>query len=267
MKAAAIVLAGRREGRIDPFARDHGVDDKCLIPIADEPLIVHVVRALAECECVSHIVVVGGMESSLRECINPIISFANKPLTILPAANNLVDSVFRGCIEGGFPAIVTTADNVLLSPASVKEFVARTASIPEPAAAVAMVRREAVLAVHPQGQRRFYEFSDGAYSNCNLYWIGDKAALRAAESFRDGGQFVKFPLRIVRAFGLVNLLRFRFGIGSTDRIFSGISRRMRVNVRMIEISDGACAIDVDHERSHSVASDVLAKRKGQPTAA
>src|SRR3546814_17550135 len=66
-------------------------------------------------------------------------------------------------------------------------------------AGVALARREDVLAVHPEGQRRFYEFSDVAVSNCNAYWIGHRGALRAAEAFRGGGQFVKKPIRVMQA--------------------------------------------------------------------
>jgi hypothetical protein len=116
-----------------------------------------------------------------------------------------------------------------------------------------------VLAVHPEGQRRFYEFSDVAVSNCNAYWIGDRAALKAAEAFRGGGQFVKNPIRVIQAFGLVNLLRFRFGLGPIHHIFRRISRQLKVDIAPLLVSNGATAIDVDNERSLRV-TEALMKR-------
>ena len=124
---------------------------------------------------------------------------------------------------------------------------------------MALARREDVLAVHPEGQRRFYEFSDVAVSNCNAYWIGHPNALRAAEAFRGGGQFVKKPMRVMQAFGLINLLRFRFGLGPIHHSFARISRHLKVKIAPLRVSNGATAIDVDNERSLRV-TEALMKR-------
>ena len=61
--------------------------------------------------------------------------------------------------------------------------------------ALAMSTRAAVMAAHPDGQRRFYQFADDQYSNCNLYGFSGARAFAAAESFRSGGQFAKKPPR------------------------------------------------------------------------
>ncbi|MDO9364194.1 MAG: hypothetical protein Q7T60_14775, partial [Sphingopyxis sp.] len=109
------------------------------------------------------------------------------------------------------------------------------------------------------GQRRFYEFSDVAVSNCNAYWIGHPGALRAAEAFRGGGQFVKKPFRVIRAFGFVNLLRFRFGLGPIHHIFARISRHLKVDIAPLLVSNGATAIDVDNERSLGVTEALMTR--------
>src|SRR3546814_18102724 len=82
-----------------------------------------------------------------------------------------------------------------------------------------MAEKQDILAAHPDGQRRFYEMKGGGYSNCNLFWLGSEAALKATESFREGGQFAKHPSRIVKAFGILNLIRFRFGLTTLEGIF------------------------------------------------
>jgi hypothetical protein len=127
-------------------------------------------------------------------------------------------------------------------------------------ALVAMARREDIQATHPEGQRRFYEFADGGFSNCNMFWIASREALAATEAFRHGGQFAKKPERIIKAFGVLNLIRFRMGWHSLRRMFGFISRRFGVDVRpLVFEGEGRLAIDVDNERTHAVAEEVLAR--------
>jgi hypothetical protein len=97
--------------------------------------------------------------------------------------------------------------------------------------------------------------------------LRDRAALKAVETFRTGGQFVKHPLRIVGAFGLLNLLRFRFGIGTLDQAFARFSRRFRLTISPLILTDGAVAIDVDNDRSHHIATTLLHERMSLAQAA
>lgn len=258
--ATALVLAGKRDGRLDPLAADAGVPLKCLVPVAGAPLIAHVIRALEGCEGIGEIRIAAGEERAIEQALTDAgIGGAGRRTYVAPQFH-IVDSVIAAAegVEG--PILITTADNVLLTPATVAEFVAGAVQVGE-GCAVAMARKEAVLAVHPTGQRRFYRFTDGEFSNCNMYWLGSRKALRAAEVFRTGGQFIKFPARIAKAFGIVNLIRFKLGIGSTKGFFASVGRRFGFPVKMVELSDGAAAIDVDHARSHAVAEQVLEQRR------
>ncbi|MFN7159467.1 MAG: spore coat biosynthesis protein F, partial [Erythrobacter cryptus] len=56
-RASAIVLAGRRDGALDPLAAAHGVADKCLVPVLGTPCIEHVLAALAAAPEIGQIVV------------------------------------------------------------------------------------------------------------------------------------------------------------------------------------------------------------------
>ncbi|MGB7404760.1 MAG: spore coat biosynthesis protein F, partial [Pacificimonas sp.] len=115
-------------------------------------------------------------------------------------------------------------------------------------------------AAHPNGQKRFYEFTDGAVSTTNAYLLSSPKALDAVETFRGGGQFVKHPCRILKAFGLMNLIRFRLGWGRLDTTFARIGRRLGLKIVPVILPDGAAAIDVDHDRSLRVTEEVLAAR-------
>lgn len=254
----AIVMAGRREGYVDPLAAVAGLSDKCVVPVAGRPMIAHVLATLGAVPELEK-VIVSINDSALLDDIGEAQALrAQGRLVTVAARTNLVDSLLAAVDGAEFPIFITTADNVLLTPAATSEFLrgAQGAGV-----AVAFARRASVLAAHPDGQRRFYRFADDSYSNCNSYWIGDRQALKAAEVFRSGGQFAKHPARIVQALGLLNLLRFRFGIGTLDQAFGRFSRRFRLTIRPVILSDGAVAIDVDNARTLDVVEDILASRQ------
>ena len=220
-------------------------------------MIAHVLESAAA-SAATHIFVSTHHADLLGDLDDPIVKSLGDRLIIVPAADNLADSVVAVARVAEFPLLVTTADNCLLTSATIAEIGAEAARL-EIEAGVALARREDVLAAHPEGQRRFYEFSDVAVSNCNAYWIGHPGALKAAEAFRGGGQFVKKPLRVMRAFGLINLLRFRFGMGPIHHVFRRISRHLKVEIAPLLISNGATATDVDNERSLRVTEALMAR--------
>ncbi|MGB7409185.1 MAG: hypothetical protein WA908_11830, partial [Pontixanthobacter sp.] len=184
-------------------------------------------------------------------------------LTMRPAAFNLVDSVFAGAEGAQFPIVITTADNCLVTSDGYAEFIDKALAAKAMAAA-ALARKEDVKAADPEGQKKFYEFRDGGYSNCNMYWIGSREALGAAEIMRGGGQFVKFPKRIAQAFGVMNLIRFYFGIGTKEKIFAQVSKRFGFTMSPIVMSKGDFAIDVDNRRTFDVTERMLKKRGEKP---
>lgn len=255
----AIVMAGRREGAADPLALAAGIDDKCVLQVGDKPMIAHVLDTLGQTPQIGRIIVSVNDPAVLDDVEAARILKAQGRLTVSRSRTNLVDSVMAAVSEAAFPIFITTADNVLLTPAALGEFFDGTAQVGAEVA-VAFARRESVIAAHPDGQRRFYRFAEDSYSNCNSYWIGNHRALDVAEVFRTGGQFAKHPLRIVQAFGLLNLLRFHYGIGTLDAAFARFSRRFGLKMHAIILTDGSVAIDVDNARTLGVAEAILADR-------
>lgn len=250
-----IVLAAQRDGRLDPLAAEAAVSHKCLVPIGGRPLLAHVLGALAEVERVAEvrIVVEAGAEARLAQ----IAVGAGLMVSFALAADNIADSVYAGAEGAAGPVVITTADNVLLTPAAVDQVIDKLLGGDD--TVVALARKEDVLAAHPEGQRRFYRFKDGEFSNCNLYGLSQQG-LRLAETFRSGGQFAKNPLRIAQAFGVLNLLLLRYGLLSLDRAMRRLSRRFRVNASPVVLADGAHAIDVDNARTYRIAALLMEKR-------
>lgn len=250
-----IVLAAQRGGRLDPLAAEAGVTHKCLVPIGGRPLLAHVLAALGEAEGIESIRI--SVEPGADDSLRPIVAAAGRPAIFVAAADNIADSVHAAAMGTAGPVVVTTADNVLLTAAAVRQMMGRLAGGDD--AVVAFARKEAVLAAHPEGQRRFYKFRDGEFSNCNLYGLSQRG-LGLAETFREGGQFAKNPMRIARAFGFLNLLLLRFGLVPLDKAMKRLSRRFRVRVSALVLADGAHAIDVDNRRTYDIAAALLDRR-------
>lgn len=257
-----LILAGQRLGRVDPLAAKHGVEHKCLVPLLGRPLIGYVLDAVDAAFPEARIVVSINDPSALDTEPEARRFFEAGRLTVIPSAHNLLESVFAAAEGVAFPLLVTTGDNVLMTPEALREF--HAFALAERADGAAMfARKEDILAAHPEGQPRFWKFRDGEFSGCNTFWMKDRDAFSVGEIFRGGGQFLKFPKRFIAAFGLANLIGFRLNLFTVERMLARVSRRFGKTVKARIVDDGRLAIDVDTEFSHLVAERLL-RAKGVP---
>jgi GTP:adenosylcobinamide-phosphate guanylyltransferase len=240
------------------MAEARGVSHKCVVPVAGVPMIERVLKTVDEAYPDAAVFVSIEDFSIIRDQSTVTKLSAEGRITPVEAQHNIVDSVTEASRTSGFPLIITTADNVLMTANSLHRL-AEEGARSGADALVVVAEKQNIRAAHPDGQRRFYEFKDGGYSNCNMFWLGGERSLRATEAFREGGQFAKKPDRIIKAFGILNLIRFRLGWHSIGRMFEFISKRFRVDVRPMIVEDGRLAIDVDNERTHRVAEEILAR--------
>jgi CTP:molybdopterin cytidylyltransferase MocA len=258
-----VILAAQRPGRVDPLAESAGVVNKNLVPIQGGPLVRHVVDALVATPGLARLRIV--VEPETAPLIAAALAKTGPIVEFVPAADNLADSVYAAADGvGDRPILVTTGDNVLLTPGAVLEVLAalKVADV-----SLAMATQASVMAAHPEGQRRFYKFWDDAYSNCNLYAFAGPAATTVAESFRGGGQFAKKPLRMVMALGPINLTLLLMGRLSLRGALDRLGRRFKLKVEPVILADGAHAIDVDNQRTLDVAETLLARRRALEMAA
>jgi len=264
-QVTALIMAGKRSGALDPLAERAGVSQKAVVPVDGVPMIERVVQQVAQCERVGAIRIVAHDSDEIAALPNVARLMNEGRLTFADGRFNIVDSVFSGAEGAEFPLLITTADNCLVTPAGYTEFVEKCLA-ENAGGAAGLARKEDVIAADPIGQKKFYQFRDGGYSNCNMYWLGNRQALGAAEIMRGGGQFVKYPARIIKAFGLMNLIRFRLGNGSKEKLFAKISKRFGIKLVPITLSDGHYAIDVDNERTFTVTERILKQREAARTA-
>lgn len=250
-----VILAAQRDGKLDPLAAEAGVTHKCLVPICGKPLLTHVLAALEGIEGLESVRI--SVEPGAAEKLAVITDASPLPIRFTTSADNIADSVYAAVEGAAGPVVVTTADNVLLTAEPVRAVADRLLAGDD--AVVALARKEDIQAAHPEAQRNFYAFRDGGFSNCNLYGLSRKG-LKAAEAFREGGQFMKNPARIARAFGLLNLIMMRFGWVSTEAAMRRIGKRFGIKASRIILDDGAYAVDVDNERTYRIAALLMERR-------
>ena len=256
-----MILAGQRLGKADPLALAHGQEHKCLIRLLDRPLIGYVLEAVDKAFPESPIVVSINDPAALAGLpeVQPFLDSGR--MRIVTARSNLLESVLAAAGDIEFPLLMTTGDNVLVTSDAYRRF--HTSALDQQADAAAMLaHKEDVLAEHPQAQSRFWKFADGEFSNCNAFWARDREALEIAEIFRGGGQFLKFPKRFVGAFGILNLIGYRFGKLRSQTMLERISRRFGKKIRVQIAERGRFAIDVDDQDTYEVTERLLLQDAG-----
>ncbi len=251
-----ILLAAQRTGVVNPLAEKHSVSHKCLIPIAGKTLIERSLEILCThkgCRAI-HILIEPDGAEKVQSVVEQYIR-GNLPITFITSDENIAASVIKGCEQACAPYLITTADNVLLKHDSIDRAIA---AMNDGADAVAgLAEKNDIHAVHPLAQRGFYDFKDGGFANCNLYGIRNREAINAANIFREGGQFMGNPQRLINAFGLFNILLMRFRLVTIDGAFKRMSKRFGVTMRRVPLSDGTQAVDVDNQRTYKVVEAVL----------
>ncbi|MEL7482314.1 MAG: nucleotidyltransferase family protein, partial [Pseudomonadota bacterium] len=174
-----LILAAQRPGIVNALAQAAGVSHKCLMPMHGRPLIEHVlstVEAMTQFERIT----VSIDAPDVLDAVPLVQSLKDAGrLTAVKSGQSLFESV-AGALkqDEDFPVVITTADNVLLTPDMLRHF---CEALPNTDVGVAMTRKEVLLGVYPDGQRRFHRFADGEWSNCNLYALMTPKALSAAE--------------------------------------------------------------------------------------
>ncbi|MEO0974380.1 MAG: nucleotidyltransferase family protein [Pseudomonadota bacterium] len=258
----ALVLAASRGNPNDPLAPHCDGGNKCLIDVAGQPMIVWVLRTLLASPQISRVLVSTDDDQLLDDLPEFADARSRGDLQLVPSGKNLFESVasaLRADLQGNLPALITTADNPLLTVEMV-EYFCKSVVATRASGAIAMTRAEVMRAEYPNGQRRFYAFKDGEFSNCNLYAVVKEDAVGGARIFAEGGQFRKKTMRILNAFGLVNLLLYRLGVLSLQDVAERMSRLVRAPISFVEMPYATACIDVDNERTLTLARHIMEER-------
>lgn len=260
-----LILAAQRKGVVNALAEAAGVSHKCIMPMQSRPLIEHVLSTLEAMPEAKRITVSIDKPDALKGV--PLVEqlIEEGRLTIAQSGQTLFDSIADALpTADDFPVVITTADNVLLTEDMLRHFIPHLEGND---VGIAMCQKEVLLGTYPDGQRRFHRFADGEWSNCNLYALTTREALSAAEFFRGGGQFAKSLKRVMDAFGLYNMIAYKFAWFARDKAMDRLSARSGVKLKAIDMPFPEAPIDVDNERTRRIAEEVLVARAGAANSA
>lgn len=248
MNLPVLILAGSRDGERDPLARLGKVSHKALLPVLGVPMIERVLSALEQTP---------GLGPFWVSIENPTcLEFLGDRVKLIEAAPTPSASVAQALETIGTPCLVTTADHALLRPSWIKEFLTKSrasgADLTAGIALAAQIERDV-----PNTQRTYIRLSDAQFSGCNLFWLGTLRALEVVSLWERLQQNRKHPLRMAMTLGGVTLLRALTRTLSVQALEKRVEDLTTANVKLISLSDGRTAVDVDKEADFHLVEELL----------
>jgi GTP:adenosylcobinamide-phosphate guanylyltransferase len=257
---ATLVLAGSRPGN-DPLLAGTALPSKALLPIAGKPMLAHVLSALRDAPEVGPVVVVA--QDTSRLTADPQIAQAAKGVEWRVAAGSIADAVRAALERADGPLFVTTADNVLLTPAMIGQFLREAASSD---VAVGLVSRRAVEAAGHSSARTWLKFRRDQWSGANLFRLGGKQVVPLVEFWRALEQDRKKGMKIVGAFGPVLLLAALLRLIEVNAFAARVAGRFGLRGKVVAMAAAEACIDADKPSDIPVIEAILAARQASTSA-
>ena len=251
---AAILLAGSRPGP-DPLLTGSGVSTKALLPIAGQPMLVHVVAALRASPLVGPITILA--QASAELAAEPgLAGFAD--LHFADSGQGISASLAAALPEGAAPVLVTTADNVLLTPAMIAAFLT---DAEDSDVAVAMVERGVLLARYPESKRTWLKFRGGWWSGANLFRLRGRRVLPLLDFWGRIERDRKKGLKIVAAFGPWLLIGALLRLFTIQQGVERAGRRFGLKAKVVPMAESEACIDADKPADIELIERILAARR------
>tara|TARA_R110000782_G_scaffold78293_5_gene156106 strand:+ start:97078 stop:97863 length:786 start_codon:yes stop_codon:yes gene_type:complete len=257
----ALVLAGSRPGR-DPLAEAAGVATKALAPVAGRPMIDHVARVLADHPRIGRVVLLAQQPEMLTDHPQTRWLRDHEKVELAVSGTGISQSLLDwiGADGAMLPALVTTADNVLIDAETIDAFLAGVGGAD---IAAAMVERRVLMRAYPESRRTWLRFRGGAYSGANLFWLGSARAARVLAKWREIEQDRKKGWKIVSAFGPVLLLGAALRLLSIHQAIKRAGARLGVDARIVPLPIPEACIDADKPDDIVLIEHILAARVRQ----
>jgi GTP:adenosylcobinamide-phosphate guanylyltransferase len=257
---ATLVLAGSRPGR-DPLLAGTALASKALFPVAGKPMLAHVLSALVDSREVGPIAVVAQDIGALAA--HPQIAPFSDRVEWRGASGSIADAVSAALASTDGPLFVTTADNVLLTPAMLSQFLSEGAGSD---VAVGLVSRCAVEAAGYSSARTWLKFRGDSWSGANLFRLGGPQALPLVDFWRSLEQDRKKGMKIVGAFGPGVLLAALLRIIDIHAFADKVARRFGLTGKVVPMAAAEACIDADKPSDIPVVEAILAGRQASASA-
>ena len=245
MTKAVLILAGQREGVIDPLCDAAGVSHKAEIPVAGTPMLDRVIAALTDSGLGEKLYISGYSGSNLKQ---------------VTSGKGPADSVALALAEiDQYPCLITTCDHALLSAAMVENFVSG-AKAAGTDICVGMATQSVIQAEYPETKRTYLRFSDEAVSGCNLFYIANAEGLKAIAFWQSVQHLRKNPLKLARKVGVVIGLKYAAGRLTLRGAFDYAADRIGITASPVLLPFAEAAIDVDKPSDLELVETILQAR-------
>lgn len=249
----AIVLAGSRPGP-DPLLSGRGVSTKALLPVAGQAMLLHVVRALRASPLVGPITILA--QNSAELAAEAGLAGLDD-LYFSDSGQGISSSLVAALPPGDDPLLVTTADNVLLTPAMIEEFLhgAEDSDV-----AVAMVERAILLARYPESRRTWLKFRSGWWSGANMFRLRGRRVLPLLDFWGRIERDRKKGLKIIAAFGPWLLIGALLRLFTIHQGIARAGRRFGLAAKVVPMSAPEACIDADKPADIDLIERIFAAR-------
>lgn len=246
---SVLILAGQREGVVDPLCADAGIERKALLPLRGKPMIEYPMKALDESQLVSGPYYVSGFDAEYDDRL------IQSPSAPGPAGSAMA------ALDAGIsrPCLLTTADHALLTPEMVDYFVGEAQKTGADFCA-GLATREVIQPAYPETKRTYLKFRDEAVSGCNLFYIANDKGVEAIRFWRKAQHLRKQPLKLAGSIGPGLLLRYASGRLSLAGAFDYAAKRLGITAAPVLMPFAEAAIDVDKPKDKVLVEEILYKR-------
>jgi len=256
----ALVLAGSRPGS-DPLLDGTGLATKALLSVGGKPMLAHVLGTLARSPEIGRTLVYAQQTEALAG--DPVIADDARGITWIDHQGTIADAIQDHLARHGQPVLVTTADNVLLTPAMIAQFL-RDAGQAD--VAVGLVERRRVEAAGHSTERTWLMFRAGQWSGANLFLLGGPQVLPLVDFWRGFEQDRKKGWKLLSAFGPVLLLTAALRLIDIHAFATRIARRFGLRGKVVPMEAAEACIDADKPSDIPVIEAILAARQASESA-
>jgi molybdopterin-guanine dinucleotide biosynthesis protein A len=252
----AIITAGGISADDDPLYGRTGVAKKALIPLAGQPMINWVVKALVGSGLIDHLVIVGLRPDE--------VSFGAPSIHFIPSRDGLLDNVLAGVdkVREVSPAakkiLLCSSDIPLITPEIVCGFV-EECGLQEADIYYAIVEEKTMEARFPGSKRTFVPFKGGRYTGGDIFLVDLAAAKGNVELFRSLTGSRKNYLAQARMLGLGFIIRFLLRLMTVHEAAEHARQRMNLNTRVVVTRFAELGMDLDKPHQYDLIKADLEK--------
>ena len=245
---SVLILAGQREGVVDPLCAEAGVERKAIIPLLGRPMIDYVLSALdaSEVNTPYHI---SGFQAEY-----------DGRLIQSPSAPGPAESAYSALEKGiSLPCLLTTCDHPLLSPEMIASFLTNARNSGADFC-VGLAEKSIIQPAYPDVKRTYLKFSDTSVSGCNLFYIANERGLRAISFWKQAQHLRKTPIKLAAQIGPKILMYYLLGRLTLTGAFEYASKTLGINAKPIILPIAEAAIDVDKPSDKRLVEQILKAR-------